>query len=70
MIFMLTHLLNDMHSLYYQGLRSFFAQDWIINGNTKYLDHLFAYLIALLKFVDVGRTVKDVCREAGISEAS
>lgn len=27
-------------------------------------------IIAVLKSVEAGRTVKDVCREAGISEAS
>ena len=27
-------------------------------------------IIAVLKSVETGRTVKDVCREAGISEAS
>lgn len=27
-------------------------------------------IIAVLKSVEAGRTVKDVCREAGVSEAS
>ena len=35
--------------------------------NTRFTEHL---IIAVLKSVEAGRTVKDVCREAGISEAS
>ncbi len=34
---------------------------------TQFTEH---QIIAVLKSVEVGRTVKDVCREAGISEAS
>ena len=33
----------------------------------RFIEH---QIIAVLKSVEVGRTVKDVCREAGISEAS
>ena len=28
------------------------------------------YIIAVIKSVETGRTIKDVCREAGISEAT
>ena len=35
--------------------------------NTRFTEHL---IIAVLKSVEAGRTFKDVCREAGISEAS
>ena len=33
----------------------------------RYTEH---QIIAVIKSVEVGRTVKDVCREAGISEAT
>ena len=33
----------------------------------RFIEH---QIIAVLKSVEAGRTVKDVCREAGISEAS
>lgn len=34
-------------------------------------DHFTEYqIIAVIKSVEAGRTVKDVCREAGISEAT
>lgn len=35
--------------------------------NARFTEH---QIIAALKSVEAGRTVKDVCREAGISEAS
>ncbi len=34
---------------------------------TRFTEH---QIIAVLKSVEAGRTVKDACREAGISEAS
>ncbi len=39
----------------------------IITHKARFTEH---QIIAVLKSVEAGRTVKDVCREAGISEAS
>lgn len=33
----------------------------------RFIEH---QIIAVIKLVEAGRTVKDVCREAGISEAT
>lgn len=39
----------------------------IVMRKARFTEH---QIIAVLKSVEAGRTVKDVCREAGISEAS